>query len=203
MSVIKRPSLLADVPSSADVLVSGPPISGKTSLAIRYLAERAGGTVIVTTHRPPAKLCDTFVDNEGDTATFRVVDCSGTTDGGNNPAYVSVAKGPSDMTSAGVLTTDAIAEVEGAGAVGVGVCSLSDLLSYHDARAVSRFVDAIRGSLDETGFVVGVLNDRMHDETTVAALTNKFDVVIETRVDEDGSEMRVRDSGGFSEWQRL
>lgn len=201
MSLVESGSLFPDIPSSTDVLVSGPPISGKTSLAMRCLVERADGVVVLTTHRSPSKFDDAFLDGRGDTEAFRIVDCSGTPDERDDSPHVIAADGPSNMTSAGVLTTAAIADVEDAGTLGVGVCSLSDLLSYHDTDTVCRFVDAMKGTLDESGFVVGVLNDQMHEETAVAALTDKFDVVVETRADESGREMRLRDSEGYSAWQ--
>ena len=204
MSLPKSRSPFAGVPPSADVLVAGPPLSDKTTLALRRLAERAEQAVVLTVHTPPANLRDLFTDVGGDVRTLRVVDCSGT---GDDPEddRTSLGDGPSNLTSAGVLTTSVVAEARAeagdADAVGVAVCSLSDLLTYHDDAKVCRFVNSLGNRLGDDGFVVGVLNDRMHDASTVDAVTDEFEAVVETRTTDEGSEMRVRDVDSPSAWR--
>jgi len=204
MSLPEGRSPFAGVPPSVDVLVTGPPLSDKTTLAHRRLAECADQAVVLTVHTPPAKLFDLFTDVGGDVRTLRVVDCSGTGDDVENDR-ISLGDGPSNLTSAGVLTTSVVAEAEAAAGdgetVGVAVCSLSDLLTYHDAPRVCRFVDALSHRLGNDGFVVGVLNDLMHDASTVDDVTAEFESVVETRTTDDGREMRVPDADGRSPWR--
>lgn len=191
--------------SPGDILVSGPPLSGKTDLALTYLSTGAEGSVVLTAHERPEAIVDSFRGCGGDPARLRVVDCSGQGDPLDERVFgVST---PSDLTTAGVELSDAVEsfgadEGDRSTTVGVALCSLSHLLTYHDTDQVCQFVDAARSRLSSEGFVVGVLNDRMHDDETVATVTAQFDAVAETRMTDEGRQTRRRDDTGTpSEWQ--
>lgn len=192
--------------SSADLLVSGPPLTGKTDLALSAVSTRAERSVVLTAHERPDAIVDTVRDCGGDPEMLRVVDCSGQGDPADE--RVAVVGTPSDLTTAGVELSDAVDRLEvvtpddRSAPLGVTLCSLSHLLTYHDTARVCQFVDAVRDHLAAEGFVVGVLNDRMHDEGTVAAVIEQFDAVAETRVTDEGRQTRLRDDTGTpSEWQ--
>jgi hypothetical protein len=181
-------------------LVSGPPLAGKTDLALGYLASRATGPVVVTARRHSDDIADMFVDNGGDEDKLTVVDCAH--EGGSARVRTSFVGTPSNLTAIGVQATKGIELFDEDDTVGVAICSLSDLLTYHEVRPVCRFVAALRSHLDTDGFVVGVLNEAQHDDSAVAAVTGQFDAVFETRATESGREMRIRDDAGrLSEWQ--
>jgi hypothetical protein len=193
---------LDEVPPAADVLVAGPPLSGKDDLALRYLASRAANPVVVTARRHAEKVADLFVENGGDREDLAVVDCAHEGGRGESTVRTSFVGSPTNLTAVGVQATKAIELGSANGSVGVAICSLSDLLTYHEVASVNRFIGALRRQLDADGFVVGVLNASQHDDSTVAAVTGQFESIFDTRTTEDGREVRIRDKDGErSKWR--
>ena len=186
------------------VLVSGPPMSGKYDLFNRLLAEWAAEPVVISTGRTAEKVRDdyeTITGRDGDDVT--VVDCVTHEQGDkreDTPTTKYVASA-GNLTDIGIKFTDIVESSTGRDRA-VGVYSLSQLLMYWDPERIDRFTRVMTSQTSGEGWpFVGVVGSTAHDEQVVHTLHEPFEVVVETRVEDDDREFRVRGRvGGPSDW---
>ena len=189
-------SVLPDAVRNADsVLLSGPPMSGKYDLFTRLLADWVDEPVVISTGRTAEKVradYESITGRDGDDVI--VIDCVTHEQGDKRPdtpstKYVASA---GNLTDIGIKFTD-IVESSAGKERAVGVYSLSQLLMYWDPERIYQFTRVLTSQTSGEGWpFVGVLNSTAHDEQVVHTLHEPFDVVLETRVDGDGREFRVR-----------
>ncbi|WP_435195083.1 DUF7504 family protein [Natronomonas sp. EA1] len=176
----------------------GPPMAGKRSLLIELLAAGvdAGEAAIVITTDMDAKTLFAAVpalDVEG----VAVVDATGTA---TTDDRVHVVNSPSDLTGIAIATTEAVTAFTEAGydRIRVGVDSLSTLRVYSDGKRLFRFFHLLTGRARDEGALF-VCTD--HDTDGGGALGSLFDVRVELREGETGSERRVTVDGETTEWE--
>ena len=189
-------TVLPDPVRDADsVLVTGPPMSGKYELFTRLLAEWADGPVVISTGRTATKVrndYESITDHDGD--DLIVIDCVTHEQGDKRPdtpstKYVASA---GNLTDIGIKFTNVVESSAGRDRA-VGVYSLSQLLMYWDPERIYQFTRVLTSQTSGEGWpFVGVLNSTAHDEQVVHTLHEPFEVVVETRVDGDDREFRVR-----------
>ncbi|TKX79038.1 hypothetical protein EXE53_17980 [Halorubrum sp. SD626R] len=189
-------SVLPDAVRNADsVLLSGPPMSGKYDLFTRLLADWVDEPVVISTGRTAEKVradYESITGRDGDDVI--VIDCVTHEQGDKRPdtpstKYVASA---GNLTDIGIKFTD-IVESSAGKERAVGVYSLSQLLMYWDPERIYQFTRVLTSQTSGEGWpFVGVLNSTAHDEQVVHTLHEPFDVVLETRVDGDDREFRVR-----------
>ncbi|MEF8856520.1 MAG: hypothetical protein V5A16_03770, partial [Haloplanus sp.] len=138
-----RYSLADSLPADVDgldpglnVLVSGPPMSGKRQLVFDLLAPEAvpaDPLVVMTTDDPASRIRTEFDDRgvRSDPASFRIVDATGAP-GDTDPAIHRVSS-PADLTGMGVAFTQAVDEMGTPDRLRLGFVSISTLLQYVDA----------------------------------------------------------------------
>jgi hypothetical protein len=199
MSVLPAAALDAD-----SVLVSGPPMSGKYDLFNRLLAAWSDAPIVVSTGRPVGTVRSDYERiTDGCADDVVVIDCA-TYQQGDRPddtpttRYVSSA---GDLTEIGIEFTDVVESSNGVSRA-VGVYSLSELLMYWEPERIYRFTRVMESqSSGQNWPFVGVLGSTTHDEEAVNTLYEPFEAVVETRIEGDGRQFRVRDrTGAPSGW---
>ena len=198
-------SLPDAVRGSDSVLISGPPMSGKYDLLNRLLAAWSTGPVVVSTGRTAEKVrsdYESLTGEDGDDVI--VIDCVTHEQGDKRPdtpttKYVGSA---GNLTDIGIKFTD-IVESSAERQRAVGVYSLSQLLMYWDPERIYQFTRVMISQTSGEGWpFVGVVGSTAHDEQVVHTLHEPFEVVVETRVEGDNREFRVRGRVGQpSEWR--
>lgn len=185
-------ALPPEVDAADRLLITGPPMTGKYAILLRYLVEYGDLTLFVSTDRAAAQVrADQASVAGSDPGRSYVVDCSGTDEGGGEQTRTA---SPGNLTEVGVAFTaiaDAL-QVEDA-TPAVGVHSLSHFLSYQATNRVDRFVRTLSTATTDRGWpFAAVLSSTVHDEQVHHALHEPFDCLLETRVAGEDREFRVR-----------
>jgi KaiC/GvpD/RAD55 family RecA-like ATPase len=180
--------------AGTNILVSGPPLSGKRRLAFEALAHGANdgeGAVIVTTRDSSDRVLTDFrsllEDPTG--AHTGIVDCVTQHQGRSeqDTQTVKYASSPTDMTGIGIKFSDFLEEFYTGRNVTknrVAVDSLSTLLMYSDLQTVFRFMHVLTSRIEDADALgVHVLESTAHDEETINTLKQLFDGAIEVERD--------------------
>ena len=182
------------VTPGTNILVSGPPLTGKRRIAREILAhglDGQDGAIVITTRDSAERVLSQFgIGAERDERPIGVVDCvtehmgRSTTD----TLTVKYATSPVDMTGIGIGFSNFIEYFYGE--LGrernrVMVDSLSTLLMYATLQTVFEFMHAITSRVDDVDALgVHVIESTAHDEQTLHTIEQLFDGTIE--VDENG-----------------
>jgi KaiC/GvpD/RAD55 family RecA-like ATPase len=184
----------ATVDPGANLLIAGPPLTGKRRVALEVLAEGAAadqGSVIVTTRDSAERV---LVDVRSlleapDDATVGVVDCVTQHQGRSvqDSETIKYASSPMDMTGIGIKFSEFVEEFytdRGHTRNRVLLDSLSTLLMYSDLQTVFRFMHVFTSRIENADALgVHVIESTAHDAETMNTMKQLFDGVIET--DED------------------
>lgn len=202
-----------DVDPGTNLLIEGPPMSGKRGLGFEILETGAGsgeGSIIVTTKDSADRILEDFQDLVGDTkATVGVVDCVTKQQGMGSRTesdLVRYASSPVDLTGIGIELSEllrALYQQRDITRNRILLHSLSTLLMYSDLQTVFRFLHVFTGrvqSADALG--VFVIDSSAHDEQTVSTLKQLFDGIVNVReTDEGGFEARLVGIGDGTDWR--
>ncbi|PSQ45363.1 hypothetical protein BRD17_01570 [Halobacteriales archaeon SW_7_68_16] len=196
--------------SERNILIAGPPMSGKRELLLRLLAagNRRGESVIYVSLRDNARTIGTEYEAyvTDDRRQLGIVDCVG-----DRPASdvsgISVAtiNSPSDLTGIGIEASKLIERGVTQGDVNLGVDSLSTLLLYAEFEPAFRFLHVLTGRVSAVdGLGLYLLDPTTIEEEQFRQLQTLFDGMIELRETDEGSrELRARGLGDIPEnWRR-
>jgi len=192
------PSFDATVGSGTNLLVSGPPLTGKRSLALDLLSEgtrRGEGAIVVTTKDSAERVLDQYADRVAhETEPIAVVDCVTRQQGvgdATETELVKYASSPVDMTGIGIKLSEilqAFTADRGLDRNRIMIHSLSTLLMYSDLQTVFRFLHVFTGRIQSVGALgLFAIDSTAHDEQTMNTLKQLFDGVITTAEDEPPS----------------
>jgi len=179
-----------------NVLVSGPPMSGKRQLVFDLLAPEAvpaDPIVVMTTDDPASRIRAPFEDRNVrfDPTTFRVVDATGAP-GDDDPSIHRVSS-PADLTGMGVAFTQAVDQMGTPDRLRLGFVSISTLLQYVDAERAFSFLHVLSRRTSAAGYLgVYSIDPTTHEDRFVNVVTSIFDAAIEIREEEGERELRVR-----------
>jgi KaiC/GvpD/RAD55 family RecA-like ATPase len=185
------------VTPGTNVLISGPPLTGKRRLGLEILAEgwrQDHGAIVVTTRDSSRQVLDDFEAvprGEPDEEAVGIVDCV-TKQQRQAPTErqrVKYASSPVDMTGIGIKFSEYVDRFSDEDSDGGGsrvlLDSLSTLLMYTSEETAFRFLHVFSSRIeDANGLGVYVIESTAHDETTINTLRPLFDGVIQ--VDERG-----------------
>lgn len=190
----------------SNILISGPPMTGKQSLAYDILAQGTRndeGAIIVTTKDNSKKTLSKYEDRINrsvDDIPVAVVDCVSRQQGMGNTEdtrHIKYASSPVDMTGIGINLSELLEdfyENQGIKRNRVLLHSISTLLMYSDLQTVFRFLHVFTGRISSADALgIYVIDPTTHDEQEVNTLKQLFDGMIE--VDEQDGEKTVRGSG--------
>jgi len=184
------------VEEGTNILISGPPLSGKRRLMMDGLAQGANsgeGTVIVTTRDSSDRVLTDFRSllESPDDAHIGVVDCV-TRHQGRSTSDTEVVKytsSPVDMTGIGIKFSEFVEEFYTDRQVEqnrVAIDSLSTLLMYSDLQTVFRFMHVLTSRIEDAEAIgIHVIESNAHDAETMNTLKQLFDGMVS--VDEDES----------------
>ncbi|MFC5366604.1 RAD55 family ATPase [Salinirubrum litoreum] len=188
------PVLDAAVEPGTNLLVSGPPLTGKRALGLDLLAqgtERGEGAVVVTTKDSADRVLGQYGERvDYETEPVAVVDCVTRQQGVGDVTeteLVKYASSPVDMTGIGIKLSEVLQGFtanRGIGRNRIMVHSLSTLLMYSNLQTVFRFLHVFTGriqSVDALGLFA--IDSTAHDEQTMNTLKQLFDGVITTAED--------------------
>lgn len=207
----------ATAPPGTNVLVTGPPMTGKSELAFEILAQgakREEGTIVVTTNDTGESILSSYRESvpELDRERVGVVDCVSKQQGTQSSSQtdgVEYASSPVDMTGIGIKLSEFIRTFYQQRDIEqnrVLLDSISTLLLYSDLQTVFRFLHVFTRRIQSANALgVCVIDSTTHDEQTMSTLKQLFDGEIEIRQgDADEPELRVRGiDTDFTEWQTV
>ncbi|MDS0474027.1 recombinase RecA [Natrinema sp. 1APR25-10V2] len=198
-----------EIDPGTNVLIAGPPLTGKRRIAFDILASganRGDGSIVVTTKDSADKVLESFDDHVGDGVDpdVGVVDCVtkqrgiGTID---DDPRIKYASSPVDMTGIGIKLSEFLQEfyeARGLTENRVLLHSVSTLLMYSDLQTVFRFLHVFTGRIQSADAMgIYVIDSTAHDDQTMNTLKQLFDGVLELEESADGEEPEIR-TAGFS-----
>lgn len=202
------------VEPGTNLLVSGPPMTGKQEYAVGILADgvRAGeGAIVVTTKDDASQVREDFTGLTGqDDPLVGVVDCVTRQQGTptlQEHDLVRYASSPVDLTGIGIELSELLRdfyEERGVTQNRVLLHSLSTLLMYSNLQTVFRFLHVFTGrvqSADALGLFV--IDDTGHDQQTMSTLKQLFDGAIDVREEGNTRQARLVGIEGGSEWRDM
>jgi KaiC/GvpD/RAD55 family RecA-like ATPase len=204
-----------EVDPGTNVLVEGPPMSGKRELGLDVLARgsRDGeGVIVVTTKDSADRVIEDYAGHvEGVEPVIAVVDCVTKQQGmgtATESDLVRYASSPVDLTGIGIELSEllrALYQQRNITRNRILLHSLSTLLMYSDLQTVFRFLHVFTGrvqSADALGLFV--VDSSAHDEQTVSTLKQLFDGILTVRESEAGDfEARLMGIDGGTDWRTL
>lgn len=196
----------AEVDPGTNVLITGPPLTGKREIALKILASgarRGDGSIIVTTKDSAEKVLNNFTKtvDKSDPVDIGIVDCVtkqrgiGTID---DDPRIKYASSPVDMTGIGIKLSEFLQdfyEVRGRRQNRIMLHSVSTLLMYSNLQTVFRFLHVFTGRVQSANALgIYVIDSTAHDTQTMNTLKQLFDAVIEVQ-ESDGDEPKIRTAG--------
>ncbi len=201
------PDVLPDteIDPGTNVLIAGPPLTGKRQIALDILAcgaKRGDGSVIVTTKDSAEKILDEFGNLTTGEADVGVVDCVtkqrgvGTID---DDPRIKYASSPVDMTGIGIKLSEFLEEFYEVREIHenrVLLYSISTLLMYSNLQTVFRFLHVFTGRIESANALgVYVIDSTAHDDQTMNTLKQLFDAIIKVEENIDGEEPVIQTAG--------
>lgn len=194
-----------------NLLIAGPPMTGKRRLAFDVLAHGDGdGAIIVTTKNTGKQVRSEYDSHRvSRDAPIGVVDCVSKQQGMNPQQIdgVEFASSPVDMTGIGIKLSEFLQRFYDSGVRSnrIAFDSLSTLLMYSNLQTVFRFLHVFTGRVQSAEALgLFVIDSSAHDAQTMSTLRQLFDGEIEVRESEDNeSEIRMKGIGATAEWQRV
>ncbi|GAA0220918.1 MULTISPECIES: RAD55 family ATPase [Halobaculum] len=191
-------ALGTEIEPGSNVLLTGPPLSGKRDLALDVLAEGTRndeGAIMVTTKDSADRLLKQFAKREQyEGRPVAVVDTVTRQQGVNDVRdsdRIKYTSSPVDMTGIGIKLSsflEAFYKDRGIRKNRVMVHSLSTLLMYSDLQTVFRFLHVFTGRVQSVdGLGLYCIDSTAHDDQTMNTLKQLFDGIIETSEDGEPS----------------
>ncbi|WP_424015017.1 RAD55 family ATPase [Halorubrum xinjiangense] len=187
------PHFDAEVEPGTNILLTGPPLSGKRSIMMDILAagtDRDEGAIVVTTKDGADRVLrdyDKRTPYEG--KPVAVVDCVTRQQGGDTRESdrIKYTSSPVDMTGIGIKLSEFLQAFGDRGIERnrVMVHSLSTLLMYSDLQTVFRFLHVFTGRVQSVdGLGLYSIDSTAHDDQAMNTLKQLFDGIV--TVPEDG-----------------
>jgi len=188
----------AEVPGGSNLLLAGPPMTGKQRLAMQLVAEgndARAGAIVVSTRDDAADILDGYgelLGGEG-VGPVGVVDCvtrQRSSDETGTDDRVTYAASPGDMTGIGIAFSEFVARFYERREVRrhrVAVDSLSTMLTYADLQTVFRFLHVFTNRVSAAdAMAVYVIDSTVHDARTLNTLNQLFDGLLRVSEPDDG-----------------
>jgi RecA-superfamily ATPases implicated in signal transduction len=184
----------------SNVLVSGPPLTGKRRIALEVLAAgstKGEGVIIVTTKDDAEKMLSQYGEIVGGgEIPVGIVDCVTQQRGVESvdDPRVKYASSPVDMTGIGINLSEYLEEFYEARGIErnrVLLHSVSTLLMYSNLETVFRFLHVFTGRIQSANALgVHVIDSTAHDEQTINTLKQLYDGLLMVEEGEDGPVVR-------------
>ena len=187
----------AEIEPGTNLLIAGPPMTGKFRLALRILAtgsDQGEGSIVVTTKDSGTKALTRYADLVGDVdgRPIGVVDCvtkQQGMQGAGGSAQIQYTSSPVDMTGIGIQLSEFLQRFYQEREIRrnrVLLNSLSTLLMYSNLQTVFRFLHVFTGRIQSVdAFGIYTIDSTAQDKQTMSTLKQLFDAQIEIREGDD------------------
>lgn len=167
-----------DVPAGTNILVTGPPMSGKQAVALELLSAEfteTDGAVVVTTNTTARELLQSLAGRIGSDDNLYGVDC--TRGGATDSDRITGVNSPADLTGIGIGVDDHVSTLaERQVHPRLAVLSVSTLLVYLDLQPVYRFLHVLTSRVRSVdGIGVFTVDEDAHDQEMMNTITSLFD----------------------------
>lgn len=192
-----------EVAPGTNVLLAGPPLTGKRAIALRLLAagsDRGEGAIVVTTKDGSDRIVSEYGEFVGnvDDVDLGVIDCVARQQGPSgkpDDERVKYADSPVDMAGIGIELSkflETFYNERGLDRNRILLHSLSTLLMYVDVQTVFRFLHVFTGRIQSADALgVFVIDSTAHDERTMNILKQLFDVIVTVEEGDGSLDLRV------------
>lgn len=167
-----------EVPAGTNILMTGPPMSGKRAVAIDVLTTdftETDGAVVVTTNTAARDLLRELSERIGSGDRLYGIDCTreSTVDGDR----ITSINSPADLTGVGMAVDNDVSTLADEKLhPRLAVLSVSTLLVYLDFQPVYRFLHVLTGRVRSTdGIGVFTIDEDTHDQETMNTIASLFD----------------------------
>ncbi|WP_422656058.1 RAD55 family ATPase [Methanocella sp.] len=173
---------IGGVAGGSGILIEGPPAGGKQAILYALVSrglEDGDGVVLMPTMETGRNSLTAY----GNARNLRIIDCLSRPMGieGADTMNIKYVNGPQDLTGMGVWAARLLDEFR-AKPARLCIDSLSTLLMYSSLPVVFRFIHLMNGRLHAAGGLsIGVVDEGMHDEKTMAALRQLYRATLEVR----------------------
>ncbi|WP_458189831.1 RAD55 family ATPase [Haladaptatus sp. NG-WS-4] len=202
-----------EVGPGTNLLVAGPPMTGKRNLTFDILTTggRDGdGAIIVTTKDGGEQVLSEYESRvDGSVPGIGVVDCVSKQQGmtTRRTEGIEYTSSPVDMMGIGIQLTEFLQEFYDSDLRTNRIMfdSLSTLLMYSNLQTVFRFLHVFTGRI-QSAEALGLffIDSTAHDDRTMSTLRQLFDGEIEVREAEGNeSEVRIKGVAPTTDWQPL
>lgn len=210
MASFSANSPLTSIPSDANILILGPPLTGKYELLLTILAHYSDHVIIISTKNQATQVVSNFrsVADTPRPEDIGVIDCTRTNqaiEDRNETQTIKFAESPENLTRIGVKFTELFEYFYGRsdGQTGVGLHSISPLIMHSNIQSVYQFLQVLTGQVRSAGwFGIAAMDAAVVDQQDELTIQHHFDGVVETRENEEGRrQFRVRGiTPQASEW---
>ncbi|MFB6252973.1 MAG: RAD55 family ATPase [Halobacteriaceae archaeon] len=204
----------AVVETGTNLLISGPPMTGKRGIAIDILAtgaKQGEGTIIVTTKEGASQIEDEFFGRLDDEPQLGIIDGVTRQQGMEDPEETNLRRytsSPVDLTGIGIELSELLEyfhQNQDITANRVLLDSLSTLLMYSNLQTVFRFLHVFTGRIQSANALgLYTIDDSAHDDQTMSTIQQLFDGAIEIRKTDGKPQYRIVGLADIeSEWNDL
>lgn len=213
--ISKLDEAIGNVPSGSNVLLIGPPMTGKSILVRDFfctgLKEGEGG-IYITTKDTASKLCQSFKESGCDLQSyegaFGIIDCVSRTLPAEDKEpikNVKYAASAIDMPTISIGLNEFLKRLikeKKIDKIRVVVESLSNLLMYSNLQTVYRFLHVFTSSTRAADAVsIYSAEEGMHTPETITTLKQLVQMAIEIQEDGDKRMLRAVEGAGEHKWQ--
>ena len=186
------------VEPGTNILISGPPLSGKRRLAMEALAYGANngeGAVIITTRDSSDRVLTDFKSllEDPESTHLGVVDAVTKHQGqsASDNELVRYTSSPLDMTGIGIKFSEFVDEFYTDRSLQqnrVVLDSLSTLLVYSELQTVFRFMHVLTSRIEDADAIgLHIIESKAHNQKSLNTLKQLFDGIIEVDADKSVS----------------